>query len=552
MTRQMIYQPLSSLCLIAGLVIIGLLSVKGAAAQSLRSRVVYPKSDVTLEVAAITFPNEERNKINMLGTDRFINLKGSALIEREKGKAVTAIKLDIGRLPHPSQVCNSCGTYVVWAITPEGQADNLGEFRKRGSHTLDGWFGSEMEATTRHQTFSIIITAEPYYLVSSPSRNVVATNADPSINDNFNRLRVERNTISFNGDSDFDNKIVSPSPAIEFSDKKFPIELRQARFAVEIASYYQAGRYDARTFHAAESAYKEALATYANDSRNLEKVLTLADLAIRQADMARRRAVSLAKAEKERRLLQERDDNIAALDLSLREKERALKETSENRARLAERNNQLEYELSTTRERVKQLEADNANLQTVNASLQTANAALQARVDSLQVEKARMEASLNEMNARCNQAIKCIADVDQINSKNRERVGREFILSQSELGVVLSLPDRLFSVQQPTQILPQSLLKIDLLADYLKPLSNHLLIETFAQGCGSAVACRQVTEQWAQTLAEYLIAQGVARERIAAYGRGSADSAASSRQTGKRSGSNATLPQIKITIKNLP
>ena len=118
MTRQIIWQPTFSLRLRLSLIALSLLASLAVHAQTLRSRVTYPRSDVTIETVAVTFPNDEKTKIGMLGTDRFNNLKGSAVVERDKGKAVSLIKIDIGRLPHPSQVCQACGTYIVWAVTP--------------------------------------------------------------------------------------------------------------------------------------------------------------------------------------------------------------------------------------------------------------------------------------------------------------------------------------------------------------------------------------------------------------------------------------------------
>src|SRR5262252_2920287 len=129
-------QPARHVSKMIGAAALVLTSVLGYA-QAIRNRVTYPQSDITLGVTAITFPNDERTKVGLLGTAQFNNLKGTAIMSREKGKAVTLVKLDIGRLPLPAQVCQACATYVAWAVTPEGQADNLGEFRKRGSHTFD-------------------------------------------------------------------------------------------------------------------------------------------------------------------------------------------------------------------------------------------------------------------------------------------------------------------------------------------------------------------------------------------------------------------------------
>src|SRR5215831_3831643 len=387
----MIRQPARLASRLTACALLMLISVIGFA-QAIRSRVTYPQSDITLGVTAITFPNDERTRIGLLGTSQFNNLKGTAIMSREKGKAVTLVKLDIGRLPQPAQVCQACATYVAWAITPEGQADNLGEFRKRGSHTLDGWFGSDMETATRHQTFSVIVTAEPYYLVASPSRNVVATNTDPASTEAGGGIKVERNTISFSGESDVDNKIVSPSHASEAADKKFPVELREARFALEIARFYQASRFDAKTYNAAEASFNEAQHRYQQNAP-LEQILPLADLAIRQADMARRRATSLARADKDRQQIQDRDDAFAALEVTLKEKDRSLKDSEGARREAADRNRQLEADLANARDRA-------SHAETSLATVQSTNTRLQSQVDSLVAEKARLEATVNDMGSR--------------------------------------------------------------------------------------------------------------------------------------------------------
>ncbi len=47
-------------------------------------------------------------------------------------------------------------TYVLWAITPDGRAMNLGEVALNGDH-------AKLLSTTDLQTFGLIVTAEPYF-----------------------------------------------------------------------------------------------------------------------------------------------------------------------------------------------------------------------------------------------------------------------------------------------------------------------------------------------------------------------------------------------------
>src|SRR5207244_11636069 len=59
-------------------------------------------------------------------------------------------------------------TYVLWAVTPEGRSDILGEFLPGDNRKL--------AVTTDLQAFGLIVTAEPYFGVSEPSDLVVMEN----------------------------------------------------------------------------------------------------------------------------------------------------------------------------------------------------------------------------------------------------------------------------------------------------------------------------------------------------------------------------------------
>jgi hypothetical protein len=53
-------------------------------------------------------------------------------------------------------------TYVVWAVSPEGVFDNLGELDLSGTR-------AQFNGTTRLTEFGLLITAEPHYMVDRPS-----------------------------------------------------------------------------------------------------------------------------------------------------------------------------------------------------------------------------------------------------------------------------------------------------------------------------------------------------------------------------------------------
>src|SRR5207253_9487895 len=81
----------------------------------------------------------------------------------------------IGNLPRASELGGAYTTYVLWAISPDGHVDNLGEIKRSGSPYVD----SKIDVTTPLQTFSLVVTAEPHFLVRVPSRMVVLENLPP-------------------------------------------------------------------------------------------------------------------------------------------------------------------------------------------------------------------------------------------------------------------------------------------------------------------------------------------------------------------------------------
>src|ERR1700689_1503573 len=105
-------------------------------------------------------------KIGFAGTSLLPQGKGEANVT-SKGQTFIQAKLQ-GFVP-----ANSFGveylTYVLWAITPQGRPVNLGE-------VMPGNGKAEMNVTTSFQQFALIVTAEPYFAVTTPSDLVVRQN----------------------------------------------------------------------------------------------------------------------------------------------------------------------------------------------------------------------------------------------------------------------------------------------------------------------------------------------------------------------------------------
>ena len=164
---------------------------------------------------AIRYEEAKSTDIRMDGTPLAPRLKGKAKVEAERGSA--AIEIEFDDLPPAIKVAPGYATYVLWAITPDGRTENLGEFPWRGD--------PKMKASLPVQRFALIVTAEPYSAVARPSPRIVAEN----------KLKggeevTTTGGVSYLGD---DGKIYGGSGPE--TDSKTPVPVAAARLSVQIA-----------------------------------------------------------------------------------------------------------------------------------------------------------------------------------------------------------------------------------------------------------------------------------------------------------------------------
>src|SRR5579863_6712335 len=107
-------------------------------------------------------------KIDFRGTVLAPETRGSAIVEAKAGAVVIHAKF--AALDSPAKFGAEYLTYVLWAISPEGQTERLGEIIT--NHSDD----AKLEVTTSLQTFGLLVTAEPYFAVSKPGPLVVMEN----------------------------------------------------------------------------------------------------------------------------------------------------------------------------------------------------------------------------------------------------------------------------------------------------------------------------------------------------------------------------------------
>ena len=113
-------------------------------------------------------------------------------------------------------------TYVLWAVSVDGKASNLGEITFRSGNPVS------INVTTPIQTFWLLVTAEPDFAVNDPSPVVVLYSVGQTRSNN-QALHIEGNLLYYTHYTEY-----STAPAVV--DRATPNELQQARKAVELAT----------------------------------------------------------------------------------------------------------------------------------------------------------------------------------------------------------------------------------------------------------------------------------------------------------------------------
>lgn len=481
------------------------LPVGSALAQSIvevRTEQVVIAKRATL---AIKYPEREGTSVDMIGTAAQPRARGKAEVKRENGR--TRIRLELENLENPQSLGAYYTTYVLWAVAPEGQADNIGEFLLDGNK-------SKIEVTTPNQTFGIIVTAEPHGLVKLPSPAIVAENV---LRENT-KGGITTSQIDYRGDSGVYYVVRDSSLAPDYAT---PLVVLGARRAVEIARRAGAGEYADAELRQAENKLSTLEAMwvrqrskekiYSGEARDVMRLGELArSLSVERAEQARldaeRRAADRAIARSET----EADRARSAAERSRLEAERAKMETEDYRAALARAENevaaarkraetaQTEAERAKANEEVARLEAERARLEKNEAKQETQQAQLTAEQAQKDAEQAKRER--DALQQRLYVSIAAILDT--------RREAR---------GLIVNLSDVLFDFNKAT-LKPGAREKLSKLAGILLayPGEYHLEIEGHTDSIGSDDYNQKLSEGRAGAVRDYLSQEGVKSEKITA------------------------------------
>src|ERR1017187_6829115 len=256
----------------AFLVVCGVLS-----AQGLQNQPVYRVTVTARTAKAISYQHRSGStKIDFRGTELLPGASGQAKVEGKQGRMQIEVEFD-GLQPATRNGAEYL-TYVLWAVTPEGRTANLGEVLLNGTK-------SKLEVTTELQVFALVVTAEPYYAVRQPSDLIVMENV------------VRADTAGKIEEVDAKYELLQrgeyqrlANPLALKMERKLPLELYEARNAVQIARAVGAERFAAETFQKAEKNLSQAEAYQARKAGEKPVAMTARE-AVQMAEDSRAIAV---------------------------------------------------------------------------------------------------------------------------------------------------------------------------------------------------------------------------------------------------------------------
>ncbi|MGA3089177.1 MAG: OmpA family protein [Terriglobales bacterium] len=443
-------------------------------------------------------------EVDFRGTDLMPDIAGHAKVEGKNGRL--AIDLELNHLAPANRFGGQFLTFVLWAITPEGRAVNLGEVLPRE----DG--KDKINVTTDLQAFGMILTAEPYYAVTHPSNKVVAENVirpstkgfEEPIDAKFDVLEGGQYTIDVPGDQ-------LPSSRASL---KVPLDLLEARNAVVIAKAAGAQQYASDTLTRAEDLLQRA-EDYYQRKQGSTPIGTAARGATQMAEDARvltLRRIEEAKIEADRRAHEQAQAQAEAQAAAAEQQAvEAQAEAAENARRRAA----AEQAEADARRQQAEAQAQQQQAQAATAAAQlAASQADQQRQDAIrqrEAMRARLLAQLNQV----------------LQTRDTAR------------GLIVSMPDVLFGFNQFT-LKPEARERLAKISGIVLAYPDlKLEIDGYTDSVGSDQYNQTLSDKRSEAVRDYLVSSGVPVASVTARGMGKADpvadnSTAAGRQLNRR------------------
>jgi outer membrane protein OmpA-like peptidoglycan-associated protein len=469
--------------------------------------VSHAQSDTPRQTIAVTYPLDETVTVKFRGTTLLPRLKGEAKVRRA-GRRGTRVELSIDDLPRAAELGGVYSTYVLWAISPDGQVDNLGEIKRSGSSFVN----SKLDVTTNLQTFAMVLTAEPHFLMKVPSRAVVLENLPPQ---RSSGAQIETVNVQYIGNSS-DYFRTARVPEIADRDyRETPVSLLGARQAVNLAKYAGASQDAAEELRTAESELQSA-----EQAWRLNQPIAEVDIKARNATSSGARAEETAMVRRAARLrreeIQRRDEAVRAAEKtseSLQQEVAQLRSAldKETRAReLADR------DLGTANDQLREQRVEIARLRDEVQQLRSEGEVAKIKLARLEGEK---QAETARVEAERRASERKVAEATL-----KETLAKYGTLKETATGFRLVLPESIWTSARAASLAPAAAAKLEPLAALVASNPDYqILIEAYTDNKGDEVTLQQLTQERARALSERFQSAGVDPMRIQANGMGASN-----------------------------
>jgi outer membrane protein OmpA-like peptidoglycan-associated protein len=476
---------------------------------------------ISRNVQAVNYKHRSgATKVDFAGTDLMPSANGEAEVNSKRG--AIEIEAEFGNLRKPTTFGNEYLTYILWAISPEGRAVNLGEVLVGENHR------SKVQVTTDLQAFALVVTAEPYYAVRQPSNVVVLENVvredtkgtTEAVNAKYELM--ERGGYIPTGYK-FDPVVLSA---------KLPLEFFEARNALRIAQSEGAEEYASDSYQHAAQLMSQADGYATERDVPKKQLIAVAREAVQTAEDAR--AIAVKKMDEER-LGNERRDSADAQAKSQRRTDDAIRQKEQAQADASKAQSDLATSQAASRAAVTAAEADaeqsrlaaqqaqrNKEQAQADASRAQSDLAANQAASTAAVTAAQADAEQSRLAAQQAQRNVDEAETDRAAMRTRLSVQLNAILEtrDSARGLIVSMSDVLFDTGKYS-LKPGAREKLAKVAGILLAYpALNIEVGGYTDNVGGDAMNQKLSENRAGSVRDYLVQQGVAANSVSAKGFG--------------------------------
>jgi outer membrane protein OmpA-like peptidoglycan-associated protein len=478
---------------------------------------VFRVSVVSRSVQAVNYRHRSGStKMDFAGTDLMRSADGVAQVNSKRGSI--EIEAEFAGLDRPTSFGNEYLTYVLWAISPEGRAVNLGEVLVGDNHR------SKLRVTTDLQAFAMIVTAEPYYAVRQPSNVVVLENVvREDTKGTIEAVNAKYELMERGGYIPTGYKF---DPVV--LNARLPLEFFEARNALRIAQSEGADQYARDSYQRAVQLMDSADSFATEKGAPKKQLIAVSREAVQTAEDAREIAV---KKMGEVRLANERQDSAdaqehsqARADETIRQKNRAQRDAANAQDATA----QAQSDNAQAQAAKAQAESDAANARNAASDAQAATARAQSDMAANQASSAtalsaaQADADQSRRDTLTAQQATQQAEADKAAMRSRLSLQLNAVLQtrESARGLIVSMSDVLFDTGR-FSLKSGAREKLAKVAGILLAYPGlNIEVGGYTDNVGGDEMNQTLSENRAGSVRDYLVQQGVLANSVSSRGFG--------------------------------